>query len=985
MKNRSNYIVAVTLLAFGLQSCGRKNQNQVEAPPAPATVNQLAQKAASFKQQIDTVQVNEGVCNIVAINRFGQIRSDVYDNFVADLSASRSYNHVASVLEANQENFNRFRTIAKDCDKDSWADANTKNLVQRLKLNETNFERALLEKFVAEKSEKSCSIEEEQTLSQAYKILGPQLSESTNALLKHSMEKCGLFDSTEQSSALNSSALGNFYKSAEVADNSECSADRNHFLVEEVSKLHQSFPLSSEKKGLALASFMQFQLINKMNFMIDECLPGAEGTRDSIGSTQLSSLQSELMVLQASGESCSNPNSIKVLKQKAQDLKITELGGSLSEKQKSEIRKDYNKFVEILSKVEKDCTNVKKYNATFLYTSKIKEKWNHFVSAGHCSVNKGKSGLQAIDEFKAEMDAMKARDLSLQLEDSDKAKTVEFYSSMDQKISDWRSSCESRLQDKDARDEQARIAEEKRKADEQKKIEEARLAEVKRQEEAAKAAELKRIAEESKRKANEEATRVAEEKRKAEEAKKAEAARIAEEKRKADEQKKIEEARLAEVKRQEEAAKAAELKRIAEESKRKANEEATRVAEEKRKVEEAKKAEAARIAEEKRKAEEAKKAEATRIAEEKRKAEEAKKAEATRIAEEKRKVEEAKAAAENAKREQEIRNSIGANGNMDFTTKKPIVVKTMRTLKDGKKVLVERFRLPPGLKLEVNLGTALVRHPLIDSKGKAEIAKQANFKVKITSDLNSITTANAEQKKTLEKEDLYVSMNELDTAKIVMAAFSEKLPSGAARISGLPWDRLNPSSTWSHYVVAAVNRKENRHLVDRPPSDIAQFCPKFTKLPEKQKEKFWANLVAEISALESGHVPFTAFDEGTFSIKLNGVVSAGLTQISYSSVRVNACYRARGCNEINGTGDLINPKKHLACTVAVMSCLAEKENCISCQTKATGNWRGIAKYWSTLKTPHTKACAIPGCTKVAKIGKKTQIIDGLKRNASYCF
>lgn len=981
----SRYVAAATLLVFGLQSCGRKNQNQAEAPPAPATVNQLAQKAASFKQQIDTVQVNEGVCNIVAINRFGQIRSDVYDNFALDMASARSHSQVAILLDSYQENFKRFQTIFRDCDKDSLADFDTKNLIYRLKLQETAFERALLEKFNETKSKDSCPLEDEQTLALASKILGPQLSESTSALLKQSLEKCGLSSETEKNSSINSSALGNFYKSAELAHNSECSADRNHFLSEEVNKLLQSFPLTSNSKSMALTALMQFNLVNKMKFMIEQCMPGAEGTRDSTGSTQITNLESELMALQASGESCSNSDAIKNLKQKAQALKVTELEGSLSEKQKSEVRKDYNKYLENLNRVEKECANVKKYNANFLSTAKVKEKWNHFVSAGHCSVNKGKSGIQAIDEFKLEIDALKSHDLSLMLDAEAKAKAVDFYSSMDEKINDWRNSCESKLQDRDNKVEQARLAEEKRKAEELEKAEADRLAEIKRQEEAAKAAEEKRIAEEAKKA---EEARIAEEKRVAEEAKRAEDARIAEAKRLADEAKraeearKAEEARIAEQKRKEEAARIAEEKRKVEEA-RKA--EAARIAEEKRKADEAKKAEAARVAEEKRKVEEAKKAEAARIAEEKRKAEEAKKAEAERIAEEKRKAEEAKIAAENAKREQEIRNSIGANGNMDFTTRKPIVVKTMRTLKDGRKVLVERFRLPPGLKLEVNLGTALVRHPLIDSKGKAGIAKQANFKVKIAGDMNAITKANAEQKKTLENEELYVSMGELDTTKIVMAAFSEKLPSGAARISGLPWDRLNPSSTWSHYVVAAVNRKENRHLVDRPPSDIAQFCPKFAKLPENQKEKFWANLVSEIAELESAQVPFTAFDEGTFSKSLNGVVSAGLTQISYSSVRVNACYRARGCNEINSTGDLINPKKHLACTVAVMSCLAEKGNCISCQNKLTGSWKGVAQYWSTLKTPHTKACALAGCTKVAKIGKKQQIINGLKRNASYCF
>lgn len=223
---------------------------------------------------------------------------------------------------------------------------------------------------------------------------------------------------------------------------------------------------------------------------------------------------------------------------------------------------------------------------------------------------------------------------------------------------------------------------------------------------------------------------------------------------------------------------------------------------------------------------------------------------------------------------------------------------------------------------------------------------------------------------------------ELPTAKVVAALFDEPLPEGTEKLAHvLPWDAYNPQGTWGFYVHQALDRDVNAFLVQNPPRDVTDFCPRFDSLPMMERVHFWASLVAEIAARESAFVPLTATDEGRYDAGNKGIISTGLTQLSLLSTKAS-CYQKRGCAEVASQQDLFDPKKNLQCSVAVMSCLTESGDCLSCQRD--GGWRGIARYWSTLREPYEVNCPTCPGGKIT-IGKKREIQAALRRSAAFCF
>ena len=226
----------------------------------------------------------------------------------------------------------------------------------------------------------------------------------------------------------------------------------------------------------------------------------------------------------------------------------------------------------------------------------------------------------------------------------------------------------------------------------------------------------------------------------------------------------------------------------------------------------------------------------------------------------------------------------------------------------------------------------------------------------------------------------YVSIRDMDSVPIVSHIFNEPLPRGAEKVPyRFSWDAHNPKGTWAYAVREGL--RANEALVSDSPRDVADFCPRYFSLAKKEKEIFWIALVNLIANFESSYIPLTASDEGRFNPGAKGVISSGLTQLSLGSTR-NACYQARGCDLIRNQQDLFTPARELRCAIAVMSCLAESGGCVSC--KEGNSWKGIAAYWSTLRTPYTLNCPTCEGGKVT-VGKKALIQEMAKAAAPFCF
>jgi len=333
--------------------------------------------------------------------------------------------------------------------------------------------------------------------------------------------------------------------------------------------------------------------------------------------------------------------------------------------------------------------------------------------------------------------------------------------------------------------------------------------------------------------------------------------------------------------------------------------------------------------------------------------------------------------------------TVQAQAVQKFTTATPSTrtssARVYREMPDDKgvmqRVLVVDMKVPGPAQVEIDLDASLMFQWYQNDKNKVVQYSYPYYQVKFLSVPSSVTPAD---KAKLLSGVFYMTLSDLNGVRIVNALYNENLPSGGKKpIAKLPWDAYNPKGTWGWAIQETLEQPQIKHLLDTPPADLLEFCPKFKTISRDQKIHFWQSMINEVSSRESGFIPMCASDEGKYNPAAKGVISSGLVQISLASVTKNACYQARGCTVIRTQDDLFDPAKNLACGLAVMSCLAARASCISCKN-AAGAWDGIAAYWSTLRDPHEVPCAICESGKV-RVGYKPEIKVALKTGASYCF
>ncbi len=296
--------------------------------------------------------------------------------------------------------------------------------------------------------------------------------------------------------------------------------------------------------------------------------------------------------------------------------------------------------------------------------------------------------------------------------------------------------------------------------------------------------------------------------------------------------------------------------------------------------------------------------------------------------------------------------------------------------------LVVDTKLPGPTHVSIDLDAPLLFQYYLNDQGKVVQTSNPYYAAHILSIPVSAGLSDAERTRLL-SGTFYFAITDLAPSRVVAASFDGDLPGGAHKpILALPWDAYNPKGTWGWSVEEALGRGYNSFLLDSPPADIKDFCPKFSSLDRAHRVHFWQTLVAQISDLESSFLPLCASDEGKYNPQNAGVISSGLVQISLLSIK-NSCYQSRGCTAIGTQDDLFDPAKNLSCGLGVMSCLATRGSCLSCKDSA-GNWTGIAAYWSTMRDPYEVPCSTCPSGHV-RVGYKPDIQTSLKVSAGYCF
>ena len=131
-------------------------------------------------------------------------------------------------------------------------------------------------------------------------------------------------------------------------------------------------------------------------------------------------------------------------------------------------------------------------------------------------------------------------------------------------------------------------------------------------------------------------------------------------------------------------------------------------------------------------------------------------------------------------------------------------------------------------------------------------------------------------------------------------------------------------------------------LRDGGPSDVADFCRRYPSFDAAGRTRFWVELVAAMSALESGHDPARTHRERFTDRNGRPVVSRGLLQLSIESARGYGC-------ELESSELLHLPEHNLRCGVRILAALVERDGRIA--GRRDGAWQGGARYWAVLRPP----------------------------------
>lgn len=153
-----------------------------------------------------------------------------------------------------------------------------------------------------------------------------------------------------------------------------------------------------------------------------------------------------------------------------------------------------------------------------------------------------------------------------------------------------------------------------------------------------------------------------------------------------------------------------------------------------------------------------------------------------------------------------------------------------------------------------------------------------------------------------------------------------------------------PDKSWSEYALKEVKASK---LLSVNPVDAKEFCPK------GMNANNWVHLLAAMTKYESNFKPSTTYKENFKNSRGEWVISTGLLQLSYESVR------GYGFNVT--TEQLKDPKLNLTIGIKILERWVVQDKRI-----ASGNpYRGGSRYWSVLrptgKLSSVKATLKPWC------------------------
>lgn len=278
-------------------------------------------------------------------------------------------------------------------------------------------------------------------------------------------------------------------------------------------------------------------------------------------------------------------------------------------------------------------------------------------------------------------------------------------------------------------------------------------------------------------------------------------------------------------------------------------------------------------------------------------------------------------------------------------------------------------RLPKGTKFTFRPGTTFEGKYYYSSEGEKKTIRGRYFG-SILVDVNSVPTSQRSLISNLNKQKIFIYEWAIDKKNYIIKAFDKRppYPEVIPINKSFRWERVNPQKAWTSYAANFII--QNKEIFyDSTLTDILEFCPNFASATDTEKTSFWIHLLNSLALKESAFDPMVANDESNFGSGGLDVVSRGLLQTSKNS---SMSYRSYGCR-FNSAEDLHDPGISITCALAIFKKWLEKDRCISCKNNE-GKHRGVARYWSPLRSRYTVRCKV--CRSgTATIGFRKKIIS----------
>jgi hypothetical protein len=298
------------------------------------------------------------------------------------------------------------------------------------------------------------------------------------------------------------------------------------------------------------------------------------------------------------------------------------------------------------------------------------------------------------------------------------------------------------------------------------------------------------------------------------------------------------------------------------------------------------------------------------------------------------------------------------------------------TLSSGEIALKPVFKLKKGHLLSFRPSVTFKGGTYLKEDGTKKVIRGRYFgSILIDENSSELTASELSKIRDLNSQKIYLWEWHIDKSNYIQTTFNQDpiTPHYTPEVS-YQWDSVTPDRAWSAYASSVIVNNKRTFLEGRI-SDLEEFCPGISKKSDEKKTEFWIRLLNALSFKESKFDPLVTNNEGHFGDGKLNVTSRGLFQMSYNSTRATS-YRRNGC-DLSAPSQLHNPYKNISCALSIFKTWLKKDKCISCKSR-DGKIRGIARYWSPLRSRYQVPCSVCSSGQ-ANIGYKSVIIKELSK------